>query len=82
MNQSDIRVSLHHWIDSLADEDLPLVNAIMEAESGHATRLSPVQFKELNERRARFLRGEGKNYTPAEAMAMVREKDLGLNESL
>lgn len=74
MKSSEIRNNLHNWIDELPDEDLPLVSSVLEAESGFSSKLSPDQCKELQERRARFLRDEGKNYTPAEAMLMVRER--------
>jgi hypothetical protein len=80
--KSATRETLHHWIDSLADEDLPLINAIMEAESSHVTKISAVQLHELEERRARFLRGEGQNYTPQQAIAMARELGSDINGQL
>ena len=74
MNQlSEIRDSLHRWIDNLPEQDLPLLKSVMEAERGEKHAYTRAQMEELLKRRAGYLAGEGKNYSPEEALALIRK---------
>ncbi len=72
MEALEIRNELHEYIDNANDKELATIYELIQG-TRHSYKYTPEEIAMFEERRARYLRGEGKSYTVEESMERIRK---------
>mgnify|MGYP001548694579 CR=1 FL=1 len=68
------RQKLHEYIQSADDEKVNALFLILESNDNNDYTYSAEDINMLYERRERYLKGEGKNFTVAESIEDIRKR--------
>ena len=68
------RQKLHEYIQSADDEKVNALFLILESNDNKGYPYSDEDINRLYERRAKYLKGEGKNFTVAESFEDIRKR--------